>query len=74
MDTWRLLLAALADGSLEAEPRAELEAQIAASPELAERFAEQQRAVALTREAAAQIEAPAALRARIEAQRRSRRR
>jgi hypothetical protein len=62
-------LAALADGSLAPERRAALEARVAASSELAERLAEQQRAVALARSAAAEVEAPAALRARIEAQR-----
>ena len=66
-------LAALADGSLAPERRAALEARVAASPELADRLAEQQRAVALTRSAAEEVEAPAALRARIEAQRRARR-
>ena len=67
-------LAALADGSLAPERRAALEAQVAASPELADRLAEQERAVALTTSAAAEVEAPAALRARVEAQRRPRRR
>jgi hypothetical protein len=66
-------LAALADGSLPPERRAALEAQVAASSELAERLREQQRAVALARSAANGVEAPAALRARIEAQRRVRR-
>ena len=42
-------------------------------PELADRLAEQQRAVALARSAAAEVEAPAALRARVEAQRSARR-
>src|SRR5829696_4666808 len=46
-------LAALADGSLAPERRAALEAQVAASPELADRLAEQERVVALTRSAAA---------------------
>lgn len=66
-------LAALADGSLAPERRAALEAQVAESSELADQLAEQQRAVALTQSAANQVEAPAALRARIEAQRRARR-
>ena len=66
-------LAALADGSLAPERRAELEAQVAASGELADRLAEQERAVSLMRSVAAQVEAPEALRARIDAQRRPRR-
>jgi Anti-sigma-K factor rskA len=66
-------LAALADGSLAPERRAALEARVAASPELADRLAEQQRAVALARSVTDGVEAPAALRARIEAQRRGRR-
>ena len=66
-------LAALADGSLAPERRAALEARVAASPELADRLREQQRAVALAQNAANGVEAPPALRARIEAQRRVRR-
>jgi Anti-sigma-K factor rskA len=66
-------LAALADGSLAPERRAALEARVEASSELAERLAEQRRAVALAQGAAAEVEAPAALRARIEAQRGARR-
>jgi hypothetical protein len=66
-------LAALADGSLAPERRAALEARVAASSELADRLAEQQRAVALAQSAAAEVEAPAALRARIQAQRHARR-
>ena len=62
-------LAALADGSLAPERRAAVEGRVAGSAELAERLAEQERAVALTRAAAAEVEAPAALRARIEAER-----
>src|SRR5689334_2020124 len=61
-------LAALADGSLTSDRRAALEARVAASPALAERLAEQQRAVALTRSDAAEVEAPAGLRRRIEAE------
>ena len=63
-------LAALADGSLAPDRRAALEAEVAASPELADRLAEQQLAVVLAQNAAAEVEAPANLRARIEAQRR----
>ena len=62
-------LAALADGSLPPGRRAALEARVAASSELAARLGEQQRAVALARGAADGVEAPPALRARIEAQR-----
>ena len=63
-------LAALADGSLAPDRRAALEAEVAASSELADRLAEQRLAVALARSAADEVEAPAALRARIQAQRR----
>jgi hypothetical protein len=66
-------LAALADGSLAPERRAALEERVAASPELADRLAEQERFLALARRAAAEVEAPASLRARIGAQRRPRR-
>jgi hypothetical protein len=66
-------LAALADGSLAPERRAELEARLAGSPGLSDLLAEQERAVALVRSAAAEVEAPPALRARIDAQRRGRR-
>jgi hypothetical protein len=66
-------LAALADGSLAPERRAALETQVAGSSELADRLAEQQRAVELVRSAAAEVEAPASLRARIEAPHRARR-
>jgi anti-sigma-K factor RskA len=65
-------LAALADGSLPADRRAALEARVGSSPELAFGLEEQERAIALTRSAAAEVEAPPALRARIEAQRRAR--
>ena len=66
-------LAALADGSLPPERRAELEARVATSTELADRLAEQQRAVAMARSAATEVEAPAGLRARVDAERRPRR-
>jgi anti-sigma factor RsiW len=66
-------LAALADGSLSPRRRAALEAQVAASSELADRLAEQERAVALVQSAAAEVEAPASLRARIDVQRHARR-
>jgi len=67
-------LAALADGSLAPDLRAPLEARVAADPELAELLAEQERAVAVTRSAGAEIEAPAGLRRRIEADQRPARR
>jgi anti-sigma-K factor RskA len=66
-------LAALADGSLAPERRAELEARIAESPELAELLAEQERAVGFARSAASEVEAPAGLRARVDARRQARR-
>src|SRR3954454_8275972 len=61
------LLAALADGSLDEARRSELEARVAASPELAARLAEQRRALEIVHNAASQVEAPARLRARLEA-------
>ena len=66
-------LAALADGTLAPERRAALEGRVAASSDLTDLLAEQQRAVMLIGSAADEVEAPAALRARIEAQRRRRR-
>lgn len=65
-------LAALADGSLDPERRAELEARVEASPALADRLAEQERAVALLQGAGDEAEAPAGLRARLDAQRSAR--
>lgn len=65
-------LAALADGTLAPERRAEIEARVDASPILADRLAEQERAVTLLRGAEAEVEAPAGLRARLEAQRSTR--
>jgi hypothetical protein len=61
-------LAALADGSLPADRRAEVEAHVAASPELRAALVEQQRAVALVR--GVDVETPAGLRARVEAKQR----
>jgi len=61
-------LAALADGTLAPERRDELTARVAESPELADRLSEQERAVAFARSAAAEVEAPTSLRARVEAQ------
>jgi len=66
-------LAALADGTIAPERRSALEARVAASSHLTEQLAEQQRALTLMRSAAEDVEAPAALRERIEAQRRGRR-
>jgi hypothetical protein len=66
-------LAALADGSLAPERRAALEARVAASSELAELLAEQERAISLARHAAAEVEAPESLRARIRTRERARR-
>jgi anti-sigma-K factor RskA len=67
-------LAALADGSLDPQRRAAVRARIAGSADLAALLAEQERALALTRTAAEAVEAPTALRARVAAQRRPRRR
>jgi hypothetical protein len=63
-------LAALADGSLPPERRAEVEAQVAASPELAALLAEQRAAIFAVR--GVDVEAPARLRARVGAERASR--
>ena len=65
-------LAALADGSLTPERRAALEARVAASSELAGLLAEQERAVSLAGHAAAEVEAPETLRARIPTRERAR--
>src|SRR2546430_11845555 len=59
-------LAALADGSLAPERRAEVEAGVQADPELRALVEEQRRAVDLVRTAAADARAPLALRERIE--------
>lgn len=62
-------LAALADGSLASERRPDVEAAVAASPELAALLAEQERALTLVRGAGATVAAPASLRTRIAAER-----
>jgi hypothetical protein len=66
-------LSALADGSLDPARREAVEAEIARSSELSARYEREQRVVAVLHEARATDRAPAALRARIEAQRPSRR-
>jgi anti-sigma factor RsiW len=63
-------LCALADGTLPAERRAEVEARIAASPELQELLERQRRAVLATQTLATE-EVPASLQASIEARRRA---
>jgi hypothetical protein len=67
-------LAALADGTLTPERRAALEASVADSPELQARLAEQRRALTLIHGAGVDVEAPAGLRARVDAERGARRR
>lgn len=64
-------LCALADGTLPAEQRAAVEARVAASPELQELVARQQRAVAAT-QALASEPTPESLRAAVEARLRAR--
>jgi hypothetical protein len=65
-------LSALADGTLDPTRRGEVEARIAASPELTALYERERRVVELMQEANSSIRAPAALRARIEASRPSR--
>jgi anti-sigma factor RsiW len=60
-------LAALADGSLPAGRRAEVEARVAASPLLSDELARQRRALVAIRTAGAEVPAPASLRARVAA-------
>jgi hypothetical protein len=62
-------LAALADGSLDAGRRAEVEAAVATSPDLALLLEEQERALTLVRGVGATVDAPSSLRARIAAER-----
>jgi anti-sigma factor RsiW len=66
-------LSALADGTLDASRRSEVEARIAASPELSARYARERRIVASLHEARAANRAPARLRARVQAARPTRR-
>jgi hypothetical protein len=63
-------LSALADGTLPADKRAEVEARVASSPELQELVERQRRAVIATR-ALATEEAPTSLRGAVEARRRA---
>jgi anti-sigma factor RsiW len=65
-------ISALADGTLDPARRSEVAARVAASPELSERLERERRVVAVLHEARSRDRAPAALRARIEADRRSR--
>ena len=66
-------LAALADGSLGDDRTDAIEAHVSASPELQSRLDEQRRALGLIDAAAVDVEAPAGLRARVEAARRPQR-
>src|SRR3954452_5588161 len=63
-------LAALADGTLQGPRRAELEARVAADPELAALLGQQERVGGVVRATSAEGAAPAGLRARSEADRR----
>jgi anti-sigma factor RsiW len=62
-------LSALADGTLDPSRRAEVEARIAASPELGAAYARERRLLAALAHARATDRAPATLRARVEAER-----
>jgi hypothetical protein len=62
-------LSALADGTLDPARRPEVEAHIAASPELSALYERERRVVEMLHRAAVTDRAPASLRARIEAQR-----
>ncbi len=66
-------LSALADGTLDPSRRAEVEARIAASPELSAAYDRERRLLAALAQARSAERAPAALRARVEAERPSRR-
>jgi anti-sigma factor RsiW len=65
-------LSALADGTLDPARRSEVEARIAASPELSALYQRERRVVEVLHEARSTVRAPAGLRARIEAERPSR--
>lgn len=65
-------LAALADGSLPEERRAEVEARVAASPVLSDELTRQRRALHAIRAAGSEVRAPASLRARLEELQRAR--
>jgi anti-sigma factor RsiW len=65
-------LSALADGTLDPARREEVEARINASPELSALYERERRVVQLLHASNAEIRAPAALRARIDAERPSR--
>src|SRR6201990_2028949 len=62
-------LSALADGTIDPARRLEVEAHIAASPELSSLYERERRVVEMLHHAAITDRAPASLRARIEAQR-----
>ena len=66
-------LSALADGTLDPSRRAEVEARVAASPELNALYQRERRVVTALQQARATERAPAGLRARVEAARPSRR-
>ena len=66
-------LSALADGTLDPSRRAEVEARVAASPELSALYQRERRLVSALHQARATERAPAGLRARVDAARPSRR-
>lgn len=65
-------LSALADGTIDPARRTEVEARIAASPELSALYDRERRIVEMLHEARSTVRAPPSLRARIEAERPSR--
>src|SRR5947209_1171536 len=68
-DTKLAELSALADGTLDPARRAEVQAWIAASPELTALYERERSVAALLHKSAAEVRAPAHLRARVEAER-----